>query len=123
LPRDVQGTTILYVFARIYVEIRQAIYQSGREIYRRLLRHDSAAYQIDFRFGSRHQPAPGKSRRSKPTEPAKLIDLKPADVKSCRPNSARTGRENRSRRICHESVEVLPPKGCDAAKTLESIKF
>ena len=51
------GAAVLYVFAGIYVEICQTLYQSRREIRRRLLRHDSAAHQIDGRFRSRHQPA------------------------------------------------------------------
>ncbi len=53
----------------------------------------------------------------------KVIDLKPVDVQV-------VPQENRSkwaRKIARgefvTSVEVLPPKGCDAAKTLESIKL
>ncbi len=54
-------------------------------------------------------------------ETAKVIDLKPADVEIVPPEE----RSNWSRKIARgefvTSVEVLPPKGCDAAKTLESI--
>jgi methionine synthase I (cobalamin-dependent)/5,10-methylenetetrahydrofolate reductase len=57
----------------------------------------------------------------KPAASAKVIDLKPVDVEIVPPEM----RSNWSRKIARgefvTSVEVLPPKGCDAAKTLESI--
>jgi homocysteine S-methyltransferase len=57
----------------------------------------------------------------KPAENIKVIDLKPADVEIVPPES----RSNWSRKIARgefvTSVEVLPPKGCDAQKTLDSI--
>ena len=59
----------------------------------------------------------------KQKETAKVIDLKPADVEIVSPEL----RSNWSRKIARgefvTSVEVLPPKGCDAAKTLESISI
>lgn len=52
---------------------------------------------------------------------AKVVDLKPADVVVIEPEA----RSNWSRKVARgefvTSVEVLPPKGCDAEKTLESI--
>jgi homocysteine S-methyltransferase len=60
---------------------------------------------------------------AKPTETAKVIDLKPTDVEIVPPEM----RSNWSRKIARgefvTSVEVLPPKGCDAAKTLDSISI
>jgi homocysteine S-methyltransferase len=54
-------------------------------------------------------------------EAAKVIDLKPSDVEIVPPEL----RSNWSRKIARgefvTSVEVLPPKGCDAAKTLDAI--
>ncbi len=54
---------------------------------------------------------------------AKVIELTPSDVKVADPET----RSNWSRKIARgefvTSVEVLPPKGCDAAATLESIKL
>ncbi len=59
----------------------------------------------------------------KPAESAKVIDLKPVDVRVVPAEE----RSNWSGKIARgefvTSVEVLPPKGCDAAKTLESIKL
>ncbi|HXG84417.1 MAG TPA: bifunctional homocysteine S-methyltransferase/methylenetetrahydrofolate reductase [Pyrinomonadaceae bacterium] len=59
----------------------------------------------------------------KPIESVKIIDLKPVDVQVVPAEE----RSNWSRKIARgefvKSVEVLPPKGCDAAKTLESIKL
>ncbi len=60
---------------------------------------------------------------SKTIESAKVIDLKPFDVQVV----PQENRSNWARKIARgefvTSVEVLPPKGCDAAKTLESIKL
>ena len=60
---------------------------------------------------------------SKPTATAKVIDLKPTDVQVV----PQENRSNWARKIARgefvTSVEVLPPKGCDAAKTLEAIKL
>jgi len=59
----------------------------------------------------------------KQTESAKVIDLKPVDVQVV----PQENRSNWARKIVRgefvTSVEVLPPKGCDPAKTLESIKL
>ncbi len=59
----------------------------------------------------------------KQTESIKVIDLKPIDVQVV----PQENRSNWARKIVRgefvTSVEVLPPKGCDAAKTLESIKL
>ncbi|MCU1290337.1 MAG: Methionine synthase (cobalamin-dependent), methyltransferase [Acidobacteria bacterium] len=55
--------------------------------------------------------------------PAKVIELKPVDVQVVPAEE----RSNWARKIARgefvTSVEVLPPKGCDASKTLESIKL
>lgn len=54
---------------------------------------------------------------------AKVVDLKPPDVEVV----PMEDRSRWSRKIAHgefvTSVEVLPPKGCDAEKTLDSIKL
>ena len=54
---------------------------------------------------------------------AKVVDLKPQDVDVVDPEV----RSNWSRKIARgefvTSVEVLPPKGCDAEKTLDSIQL
>src|ERR1700674_1707909 len=47
------GSTVLYVLARVHVEICQAIHTIRREIYWWLLWHHSVPYQTDFRRGSR----------------------------------------------------------------------
>jgi len=60
---------------------------------------------------------------AKQIESAKVIDLKPVDVQVV----PQEERSDWARKIARgefvTSVEVLPPKGCDAAKTLESIKL
>ncbi|MGC2235437.1 MAG: bifunctional homocysteine S-methyltransferase/methylenetetrahydrofolate reductase [Pyrinomonadaceae bacterium] len=61
--------------------------------------------------------------KAKPIVSAKVNDLTPADIQVVAPEE----RSKWSRKIARgefvTSVEVLPPKGCDAAKTLESIKL
>jgi homocysteine S-methyltransferase len=61
--------------------------------------------------------------RAKPAVSAKVTDLTPIDVQVVPPED----RSKWSRKIALgefvTSVEVLPPKGCDAAKTLDSIKL
>jgi hypothetical protein len=44
-------------------------------------------------------------------------------LKSCLLNRAQTGRAKSPGVEFVTSVEVLPPKGCDATKTLEAIKL
>lgn len=60
---------------------------------------------------------------AKRSEAAKVIDLKPVDVEVVAPED----RSKWSRKIARgefvTSVEVLPPKGCDAKKTLDSIRL
>jgi methionine synthase I (cobalamin-dependent)/5,10-methylenetetrahydrofolate reductase len=68
-------------------------------------------------------PRQTKAAAVKQTEKIKVIDLKPVDVEIVPPEE----RSNWSRKVARgefvTSVEVLPPKGCDAAKTLDSIKL
>ena len=60
---------------------------------------------------------------TKTAEPAKVKDLMPPDIQVVPPEE----RSKWSRKIARgefvTSVEVLPPKGCDAAKTLDSIRL
>lgn len=60
---------------------------------------------------------------AKTVEPVKVKDLTPPDVQVVAPEE----RSKWSRKIARgefvTSVEVLPPKGCDAAKTLDSIRL
>jgi methionine synthase I (cobalamin-dependent)/5,10-methylenetetrahydrofolate reductase len=58
-----------------------------------------------------------------PTATASVEELKPSDIKVVPPEE----RSNWSRRLARgefvTTVEVLPPKGCDATKTLEQIRL
>ncbi len=57
------------------------------------------------------------------TRPARVEELTPADIRVVPPEE----RSNWSRRIANgefvTTVEVLPPKGCDASKTIDQIRF
>src|ERR1041385_7897026 len=46
-------TAVLHVLTRVHVEICKTVHSIGREVYRRLLRHDARAYQTDLRFRAR----------------------------------------------------------------------
>lgn len=61
----------------------------------------------------------GKTHRT----PASVADLKPADVVLVPPEQRSKWAGKISRGEFVTTVEVLPPKGCDAEKTLESIKL
>ncbi|HMS39692.1 MAG TPA: bifunctional homocysteine S-methyltransferase/methylenetetrahydrofolate reductase [Pyrinomonadaceae bacterium] len=67
--------------------------------------------------------APRPSKAAKITASAKVTDLTPQDVEVVAPEL----RSKWSRKIALgefvTSVEVLPPKGCDAQKTLDSIRL
>jgi homocysteine S-methyltransferase len=67
--------------------------------------------------------SPRAANAARQSESIKIIDLKPIDVEIVPPEM----RSNWSRKIAQgefvTSVEVLPPKGCDAEKTLDSIKL
>ena len=67
--------------------------------------------------------SPRQSQVFVKSAPAAVNDLKPADVEVV----AAELRSNWSRKVVQgefvTSVEVLPPKGCDAAKTLDSIRL
>ena len=58
-----------------------------------------------------------------PATPAKVVDLKPADVVVVPAEQRSNWAAKIARGEFVTSVEVLPPKGCDADKTLESIRL
>ena len=64
-----------------------------------------------------------KKTDAKITESAKVNDLKPVDVQVVPPEQRSKWAAKIARGEFVTSVEVLPPKGCDAAKTLDSIRL
>ncbi len=58
LPRDVQGRQFYMCSPEYMSEFAKRFIQVGREIYRRLLRHDADAYQTDRRCRALDHPAP-----------------------------------------------------------------
>ena len=67
--------------------------------------------------------SPRQTAQSFVKQPATVADLTPAEVEVVDPET----RSNWSRKVARgefvTSVEVLPPKGCDAQKTLDSIRL
>ena len=64
-----------------------------------------------------------KKTAAKVTESAKVTDLKPLDVQVVPPEKRSKWAAKIARGEFVTSVEVLPPKGCDAAKTLDAIRL
>ena len=60
---------------------------------------------------------------AKTVESAKVFDLKPLDVQVVPPEERSKWSAKIARGEFVTSVEVLPPKGCDAAQTLDSIRL
>lgn len=67
--------------------------------------------------------SPRQAKAAEPTKSAKVIDLKPVDVQVIPQESRSKWSAKIARGEFVTSVEVLPPKGCDAAKTLDSIRL
>jgi methionine synthase I (cobalamin-dependent)/5,10-methylenetetrahydrofolate reductase len=61
--------------------------------------------------------------KAKAVVPAKVTDLTPTDIQVVAPELRSKWSKKIARGEFVTSVEVLPPKGCDAAKTLESIRL
>ena len=93
LPRDVQGRQFYMGSPEYMANFREALRPGGREVRRRMLRHDADAHQADRRRDPLGQPAPGASVHVRQSERAQVAELTPTDVEVVPPKSARTGRE------------------------------
>ena len=109
------------MLAGVHVEVCQTIHSVGRKVYRRLLRHDSGAHQVDLRCSARRVAARAGIAYSR--RRGRRVEITPPDIKVVPPEE----RSHWGRKIAQgefvTSVEVLPPKGVDAKKTLDSIRL
>ena len=121
LPRDVQGRQFYMCSHEYMSKFAKRFIKAGATFIGGCC--GTTPQHIKLISDSVRAVSPRKSKAARQTGSIKVIDLKPVDVEIVPPEL----RSNWSRKIARgefvTSVEVLPPKGCDAAKTLESIKL
>ena len=121
LPRDVQGRQFYMCSPEYMSKFAKRFIKAGASFIGGCC--GTTPQHIKLISDSVRAVSPRQIESSKGTESAKVIDLKPADVELVPPEM----RSKWSRKIALgefvTSVEVLPPKGCDAAKTLDSIRL
>ena len=121
LPRDVQGRQFYMCSPEYMSKFAKRFIKAGATFIGGCC--GTTPKHIKLISDSVRAVSPRQAKTAKPTETAKVIDLKPIDVQVVPAED----RSKWSRKIALgefvTSVEVLPPKGCDAAKTLESIKL
>lgn len=121
LPRDVQGRQFYMCSPEYMSKFAKRFIKAGATFIGGCC--GTTPQHIKLIADSVRAVSPRQTKSSKHTESAKVIDLKPADVELVPPEM----RSKWSRKIALgefvTSVEVLPPKGVDAQKTLDSIKL
>ncbi len=118
------GPAVLHVLAGVHVEICQAVYPGGREVHRRLLRHDAGAHQVDFRRRARRFAARAKSALS---SSGALAQVDEVDAGRC-PGRAAGGTfelvaKDRAAASLSPRSKCCRRRAVDAQKTLDSIRL
>lgn len=122
LPRDVQGRQFYMCSPEYMAKFARRFIQAGAKFIGGCC--GTTPSHIKLISDAVRAASPRKQRVVIKDSEAKRIDeLTPSDIKVIPPEE----RSKWSRKITNgefvTSVEVLPPKGCDAAKTLESIRL
>lgn len=121
LPRDVQGRQFYMCSPEYMSKFAKRFIKAGAAFIGGCC--GTTPQHIKLISDSVRAVSPRKTKAVKVKETAKVIDLKPLDVEVVAPEL----RSKWSRKIALgefvTSVEVLPPKGCDAQKTLDSIRL
>lgn len=120
LPRDVQGRQFYMCSPEYMSKFAKRFIQAGASFIGGCC--GTTPKHIKLISDAVRAISPRKQKvAAKPVVSAKVVDLKPVDVEIVSPEE----RSNWSKKIARSefvtSVEVLPPKGCDATKTLDSI--
>src|SRR5205807_8084832 len=95
------GSTVLYVLARVHVEVCQALHTIGGEVYWRLLRHYSLPYQTDLRRGSSGVTAGTETRAELGSVGANYRNLAARFKNHSARGTFKMVSKNRSGRICN----------------------
>jgi homocysteine S-methyltransferase len=121
LPRDVQGRQFYMGSPEYMAEFSRRFVQSGAKFVGGCC--GTTPTHIKLIAEAIRSVSPRQSISEARKQSAHVIDLTPVDIKVVPAEE----RSNWGRKIARgefvTSVEVLPPKGCDAAKTLDSIRL
>ena len=121
LPRDVQGRQFYMGSPEYMATFARRFVQAGAKFVGGCC--GTTPTHIKLIADAIRSISPRQAQFFVKSAPAKVLDLKPADVEVVAPEL----RSNWSGKVFNgefvTSVEVLPPKGCDAAKTLDSIRL
>ena len=121
LPRDVQGRQFYMGSPEYMATFAKRFVQAGARFVGGCC--GTTPTHVKLIADSIRSISPRQASTSAGTRPAPVIELKPDDVRVVDPED----RSRWSRKIARgefvTSVEVLPPKGCDAEATLNSIRL
>lgn len=121
LPRDVQGRQFYMGSPEYMAEFSRRFVQSGAKFVGGCC--GTTPTHIKLISSAIRADSPRQTAKAFVKQPATVAELKPEDVQVVPAEE----RSNWARKIVRgefvTSVEVLPPKGCDAEKTLDSIRL
>ncbi len=121
LPRDVQGRQFYMGSPEYMAEFSRRFVQAGAKFVGGCC--GTTPTHIKLMAESIRSVSPRVSVASIRNEPATVAELKPADVTVVPAEERSRWGAKIARGEFVTSVEVLPPKGCDAEKTLDSIRL
>ena len=121
LPRDVQGRQFYMGSPEYMATFAKRFVQAGARFVGGCC--GTTPTHIKLIADAIRSISPRQAKNFVRSSPARVSELKPEDVSVVAPED----RSNWSRKVARgefvTSVEVLPPKGCDAEKTLDSIRL
>ncbi|HEX6127053.1 MAG TPA: bifunctional homocysteine S-methyltransferase/methylenetetrahydrofolate reductase [Pyrinomonadaceae bacterium] len=121
LPRDVQGRQFYMGSPEYMATFAKRFVQAGAKFVGGCC--GTTPTHIKLIADAIRSISPRQAQVFAKSSPAKVLDLKPVDIQVVPAEE----RSKWGRKIAHgefvTSVEVLPPKGCDADKTLDSIRL
>lgn len=121
LPRDVQGRQFYMGSPEYMAEFSRRFVQAGAKFVGGCC--GTTPTHIKLIAESIRSVSPRQSISEARKQSANVIDLKPQDVEVVAPEDRSRWSAKIARGEFVTSVEVLPPKGCDAEKTLDSIRL
>ncbi|MGD9587407.1 MAG: bifunctional homocysteine S-methyltransferase/methylenetetrahydrofolate reductase [Pyrinomonadaceae bacterium] len=121
LPRDVQGRQFYMGSPEYMAEFSRRFVQAGAKFVGGCC--GTTPTHIKLIAESIRSVSPRVSVSTVRSEPAKVAELKPVDVSVVPAEERSAWGRKIARGEFVTSVEVLPPKGCDAQKTLDSIRL
>jgi len=121
LPRDVQGRQFYMGSPEYMAEFSRRFVQAGAKFVGGCC--GTTPTHIKLIASAIRADSPRQARSFVTTKPAEVVSLKPADVDVVPSEQRSRWAAKIARGEFVTSVEVLPPKGCDAQKTLDSIRL